>query len=75
MNGPTLRRACAVHPITAVQVEYSPFELIIESEAVGLLAAARELGVTVFAYSPLGRGMLSGRYVRRVLSRRAASPC
>ena len=56
-----------MHPITAVQVEYSPFELIIESEAVGLLAAARELGVTVFAYSPLGRGMLSGRYVRRVL--------
>ena len=59
----TLRRACAVHPIAAVQSEYSPFTLDIESEKIGLLKAARELGVTVVAYSPLGRGLLTGRYV------------
>jgi len=55
----SLRRAHKVHPITAVQVEYSPFALDIESEQIGLLKAARELGVAV-AYSPIGRGMLSG---------------
>lgn len=58
----TLRRACAVHPIAAVQMEYSPFALDIESEQTGLLKAARELGISIVAYSPLGRGMLTGRY-------------
>ncbi|KAI0072150.1 Aldo/keto reductase [Panus rudis PR-1116 ss-1] len=58
----TLRRAHAVHPISAIQVEYSPFTLDIEDEKIGLLKAARELGVTVIAYSPLGRGILTGRY-------------
>ncbi|CAL1708523.1 unnamed protein product [Somion occarium] len=58
----TLRRAHAVHPISALQVEYSPFTLDIEDEKVGLLKAARELGITIIAYSPLGRGMLTGRY-------------
>lgn len=58
----TLRRAHAVHPITALQVEYSPFTLDIEWEKVGLLKAARELGITIVAYSPLGRGMLTGQY-------------
>ncbi|KAF7439845.1 hypothetical protein PC9H_000182 [Pleurotus ostreatus] len=58
----TLRRAHAVHPITALQVEYSPFTLDIESEKVGLLATARELGVKIVAYSPLGRGLLTGVY-------------
>ncbi|KAI0072152.1 Aldo/keto reductase [Panus rudis PR-1116 ss-1] len=58
----TLRRAHAVHPITAVQVEYSPFALDIEEDSNGLLKAARELGVTVVVYSPLGRGLLTGRY-------------
>jgi aryl-alcohol dehydrogenase-like predicted oxidoreductase len=62
VSGATLRRAHAVHPIAAVQVEYSPFTLDIEVPAVGLLAAARELGVAVVAYSPLGRGLLTGRY-------------
>ena len=60
----TLRRAHAVHPITALEVEYSPFTLDIEDEKIGLLKAARELGVTVIAYSPLGRGLLTGQYVR-----------
>ncbi|PPQ82541.1 hypothetical protein CVT25_007150 [Psilocybe cyanescens] len=59
----TLRRAHAVHPISAVQVEYSPFALDIEGEKNGLLKACRELGVTVVAYSPLGRGVLTGAYV------------
>jgi len=58
----TLRRAAAVHPIAALQVEYSPFQLDIETN--GLKDACRELGITVFAYSPLGRGLLTGRYVR-----------
>lgn len=54
----TLRRACAVAPIAAVQVEYSPFAL--EPEHNGLLRACRELGVALVAYSPLGRGFLAG---------------
>ncbi|OBZ77663.1 Aldo-keto reductase yakc [NADP(+)] [Grifola frondosa] len=58
----TLRRAHAVHPISALQVEYSPFTLDIEDEKIGLLKTARELGVTIVAYSPLGRGLITGRY-------------
>ncbi|KAI0938383.1 hypothetical protein AcV5_000077 [Taiwanofungus camphoratus] len=58
----TLRRAHAVHPISALQVEYSPFTLDIEDEKIGLLKTARELGVAIIAYSPLGRGMITGRY-------------
>ena len=54
----TLRRAHAVHPITAVQTEYSLFERGPERE---LLATCRELGVSLVAYSPLGRGLLTGR--------------
>jgi len=61
-NGDTLRRAYKVHPIAAIQVEYSPFTLDAEDPKIGALAAARELGVTVFAYSPLGRGLLTGKY-------------
>lgn len=59
----TLRRAHAVHPISALQVEYSPFTLDIEDEKIGLLKTARELEVTIVAYSPLGRGLLTGKYV------------
>jgi len=58
----TLRRANAVHPISALQVEYSPFTLDIEFPDVGLKKTARELGVTIVAYSPLGRGLLTGKY-------------
>ncbi|OSD02680.1 Aldo/keto reductase [Trametes coccinea BRFM310] len=58
----TLRRAHAVHPISALQVEYSPFTLDIEDPKVGLLKAARELGIAIIAYSPLGRGLITGRY-------------
>ena len=55
----TLRRAHAVHPIAALQVEYSPFALEIERPEIGLLAACKELGIAVVAYSPLGRGLLT----------------
>ncbi|EXJ92542.1 alcohol dehydrogenase [Capronia epimyces CBS 606.96] len=54
----TLRRACKVAHIDAVQMEYSPFSL--EIEEFGLLEACRELGVATVAYSPLGRGFLTG---------------
>jgi aryl-alcohol dehydrogenase-like predicted oxidoreductase len=53
----TLRTAHAVHPISAVQMEYSLFSRDIEGE---MLDTCRELGVAVVAYSPLGRGMLTG---------------
>jgi aryl-alcohol dehydrogenase-like predicted oxidoreductase len=56
----SLRRAHKIHPITAVQIEYSPFALEIESEQINLLRTCRELGVAVVAYSPLGRGMFTG---------------
>ncbi|KAF5625544.1 aldo-keto reductase yakc [Fusarium tjaetaba] len=60
VSAESLRRAHKVHPISAVQVEYSPFALEIESPQFKLLEVARELGVAVVAYSPLGRGILSG---------------
>lgn len=56
----TLRRACKVEHIDAVQIEYSPFTMDIEDPQIGLLAACRELGVATVAYSPLGRGFLTG---------------
>lgn len=56
----TLRRAYAVHPIAAAQMEFSPFALEIESEQTNFLKTARELGVKIVAYSPLGRGFLTG---------------
>ncbi|KAF9522238.1 NADP-dependent oxidoreductase domain-containing protein [Crepidotus variabilis] len=56
ISAETLRRAHP--PIAAVQVEYSLFSLTIEH--IGFLKACRQLGVTVVAYSPLGRGMLTG---------------
>jgi aryl-alcohol dehydrogenase-like predicted oxidoreductase len=56
----TLRRAYAVHPITCVEVEYSVFYLAIEEPQVRLLETARELGVAVVAYSPMGNGVLTG---------------
>jgi aryl-alcohol dehydrogenase-like predicted oxidoreductase len=52
-----LRRAYAVHPIAAVQTEYSLWSRDVED---GILDTCRELGVTFVAYSPLGRGFLTG---------------
>ena len=53
-----LRRAHAIHPISALQSEYSLFDRRMEDE--GILEAAREMGIGFVAYSPLGRGFLSG---------------
>ncbi len=58
---PTLRRAHAVHRITALQTEYSLWSREPEEE---ILPAARELGVGFVAYSPLGRGFLTGQIKR-----------
>ncbi|KAF7794585.1 hypothetical protein EIP86_005720 [Pleurotus ostreatoroseus] len=58
----TIRRAHAIHPVSAIQVEYSVFTLDIEHPDRDILRTARELGITVVAYSPLGRGLLTGRY-------------
>jgi aryl-alcohol dehydrogenase-like predicted oxidoreductase len=55
----TIRRAHAVHPITALQTEYSLWTRDVEQE---ILPTVRELGIGFVAYSPLGRGFLSGRY-------------
>jgi aryl-alcohol dehydrogenase-like predicted oxidoreductase len=55
----TIRRAHAVHPITALQTEYSVFARDPEVE---ILPTCRELGIGFVAYSPLGRGFLSGRF-------------
>jgi aryl-alcohol dehydrogenase-like predicted oxidoreductase len=56
---PTLRRAAKVHPITALQTEYSLWARDPEG---GILAACRELGIGFVAYSPLGRGFLTGQF-------------
>lgn len=58
----TLRRAQKVHPIAAVQVEYSAFTLDIEDPKLNILNTARELGIKIIAYSPLGRGLITGQY-------------
>ena len=55
----TLRRAAAIHPIAAVESEYSIFSRDIEAE---VMPACAELGVSLVAYSPLGRGMLTGAF-------------
>ncbi|KAG8164171.1 hypothetical protein KVR01_006089 [Diaporthe batatas] len=58
----SLRRAHAVHPISVVQVEYNPWDLAIENDdGTNLLSTCRELGVATVAYSPLGRGILTGQ--------------
>src|SRR3954454_3992311 len=56
----TIRRAHAVHPITALQSEYSLWSR--DPETNGVLEATRELGIGFVAYSPLGRGFLTGRF-------------
>jgi len=55
----TIRRAHAVHPISALQSEYSLWSRDIEDEVVPTI---RELGIGLVAYSPLGRGFLTGRF-------------
>jgi len=55
----TIKRAATIHPISAVQSEYSIFSRDIEAS---VIPACIEVGATLVAYSPLGRGMLSGRF-------------
>lgn len=57
VSAATLRRAAAIHPVAAVQSEYS---LWTREPEQGVLAACREVGASFFAYSPLGRGFLTG---------------
>jgi aryl-alcohol dehydrogenase-like predicted oxidoreductase len=58
VSAETIKRAHKVHPITAVQSEYSLFER--EAETSGVLDTLKELGIGFVAYSPLGRGFISG---------------
>jgi aryl-alcohol dehydrogenase-like predicted oxidoreductase len=58
VDADTLRRANAVHPISALETEWSLWTRDIEAE---ILPAARELGVGIVPYSPLGRGFLTGQ--------------
>ncbi len=57
VSAATLRRAHAVHPITALQTEYSPWT---RNPEIAVLEACHELGVTFVAFSPVGRGFLAG---------------
>ncbi len=57
VSAPTLRRAHAVHPIAALQTEYSPWT---RNPEIAVLDACRELGVAFVAFSPVGRGFLAG---------------
>jgi aryl-alcohol dehydrogenase-like predicted oxidoreductase len=68
-----IRRAHAIHPMTAVQTEYS---LLYRTEAEETRATTRELGISFVAYSPLGRGFLTGalKAFAQVDGRRAAHP-
>lgn len=58
VSAETIRKAHNIHPLTAVQTEYSLFER--EPEANGVLDTLKELGIGFVAYSPLGRGFITG---------------
>ncbi|MRX40151.1 aldo/keto reductase [Flavobacterium sp. LC2016-23] len=58
VSSETIRKAHQIHPLTAVQTEYSLFERTVEES--GILNTLKELGIGFVAYSPLGRGFLSG---------------
>lgn len=60
VSAETIKRAHAVHPLTDVQTEYSLFERNVEAD--GIKAAMEDLGISLVAYSPLGRGFLSGQF-------------
>ncbi len=59
VSSETVKKAHAIHPITAVQSEYSLFERTVEEK--GVIKTLNELGIGFVAYSPLGRGFLSGQ--------------
>jgi aryl-alcohol dehydrogenase-like predicted oxidoreductase len=63
VSSATLRRACKIAPVAAVQMEYNPFVREIETTpGTNLLQTCRELGVAVVCFSPLGRGLLTGSF-------------
>ncbi|GAB3650742.1 aldo/keto reductase [Hymenobacter agri] len=62
VSADVLRRAHAVHPITALQTEYSLFDRGVEED--GVLQATRDMGIGFVGYSPLGRGFLSGEITK-----------
>ncbi|KAF2498732.1 Aldo/keto reductase [Lophium mytilinum] len=63
VSSATLRRAVAIGPVDAVQVDYSPFVLEIESDVgTNILSTCRELGIAVVAAMPLGRGMITSTF-------------
>ena len=55
----TIERACSVHPVSAVQIEWSLFAREFEKE---VIPACRRLGVGIVAYSPMGKGVLAGAF-------------
>lgn len=59
----TLRRAHAVHPIAAIEVEFSPLVLETAQPPNDLIQTAKELDIAVVVYSPLARGLITGRFV------------
>lgn len=62
VSAATLRRAHAVHPIAALQMEYSLFTLDMGSSSSEILDTCRELGITVVTYSAIGRGVRTGQF-------------
>jgi aryl-alcohol dehydrogenase-like predicted oxidoreductase len=56
-----LRRANAVHPIAALQIEFSPIMLEVEKPPLDLINTARSTGTKIIAYGPIGRGFLTGQ--------------
>ena len=60
VSSATIKRAHSIHPLTALQTEYSIFERSVEHA--GILETLKELGIGFVAYSPLGRGFLSGNF-------------
>ncbi len=60
VSSETIKKAHAIHPLTAVQTEYSLFERNVEKD--GIKKTMDELGISLVAYSPLGRGFLSGKF-------------
>ncbi|KAF3664051.1 putative aldo-keto reductase 1 [Capsicum annuum] len=63
-NVDTIKRAHAIHPVTAVQIEYSLWTREIEDDAIPL---CRELGIGIIAYSPLGHGFFGGKAITESL--------
>lgn len=63
VSAASIRRANKVHPIATVEVEYSLWTT--EPKTNGVLETTKELGITIIAYSPLGRGILAGKFKTR----------